>query len=97
MNNAGFTKLLLTLQPSQPLLPIALFFNSKHRFNVLQQRSLNFKDKEILFYNCVSNTDKFNTHSLELNLHLLKALSFTHQREFKETILSNVNLGKESK
>jgi hypothetical protein len=74
-----------------------LFFNSKSKFNISQVKSLHFVDKEALFYNCTTNFDKFNTHSLELNLHLLKALPFIHQKEFKEVILSNVNLGKESK
>ena len=96
-SDANFIKLLSTLQPSKSLLPITLFFSSQYKFNIEQPKPLNFRDKEAQFYNCVTNSSKFNTHSLELNLHLLKALSFTHQKEFKEVISGNINLGKESK
>ena len=76
-----------------------LFFTSKNNFNLndLPNLSSNFTNKDKLYYECVNNSNLFNTHFFKLNSNHLKSLSFLHQNEFKKVIKQNLNLGKENR
>jgi hypothetical protein len=74
-----------------------LYFNNKNRYNLIEHTHARFFDKDVLFYNCVKNTDLTNTHFYNLNYNIIRSLKFIHQKEFKNAINRNLNIGKENR
>ena len=74
-----------------------IFFSNKHKFNNIVKSMPFFQNKEKLFYDCVDNDKATNVKFYKLNNNILKSLPFMFQKEFKNIISQNLNLGKENR
>jgi hypothetical protein len=73
-----------------------IFFSNKNKFNNDRDLGL-FQSKDKSFYECIDSNKIFNVKFYKLNNNILKSLPFMFQKEFKNVITQNLNLGKENR
>jgi hypothetical protein len=74
-----------------------IFFSNKNKFNSAPGNLDLFQSKDKSFYECVDSNKIFNVKFYKLNNNILKSLPFMFQKEFKNVISQNLNLGKENR
>ena len=74
-----------------------LYFNTRNRYNLMKKTTNRFFNKDVVFYECVKDTRLNNVHFYNLNYNIMKSLSFMQQKEFKNSIGQNLNIGKENR
>lgn len=95
--NNTFLNLHYTFQNKLIGLNYVLFFMNNNKFNVIDNNTLPFLNKEKRFYKCVNTQQLTKTNYYLLDSNTLKSLTFLFQNEFNNTIKQNLNLGKENK
>jgi hypothetical protein len=74
-----------------------IFFSNRNKFNNNISSQHLFQSKDKSFYECVDSNKIFNVKFYKLNNNILKSLPFMFQKEFKNVISQNLNLGKENR
>jgi hypothetical protein len=97
VSNLDFINLYNTLKNDASSINYFIFFSNKHKFNNSLKNASFFQNKEKSFYDCVDNDKATNIKFYKLNNNILKSLPFMFQKEFKNIISQNLNLGKENR
>ena len=93
----NFISLYSTLKNDVSGVNYFIYFSNKNKFNNNNSSLYLFQNKDKSFYECISSDKIFNVKFYKLNNNILKSLPFMFQKEFKNVISQNLNLGKENR